>query len=529
MKNKKVASYCRVSTDKDDQKNSLKNQREYFREYIAKNEEWTLVDVYYDEGVSGTSTKKRTAFNRMIKDAMAGKIDVILTKSVSRFGRNIVDVLNICRMLKEKGVEVVFLTNGISTMDSKGELLLSILASLAQNESCDISDRVKWGQLRCMEKGVVFGRSLLGYDVKGGKLFIEPKGAEIVKEIFRKYVYENKGTHVIARELIEQGMKPMNVKNWSTTVILRVLRNEKYVGDLCQKKTYTPDYLTHKKKRNDGAEKKIYIENHHKGIINRNTWNKAQEILESRKLTAEEKSRYSNRYWCSGKVFCGDCGGRYVSRVKKLSGGKKYRAWKCSENTRYGTSKVNGNGDSVGCSNYSVNEKVLLKSVIFVMGYLRFNRQKLIANMKAELKAVMDLPQITTEYNEQEEIEKLEQKKRILLNLLLEGIVSKADYAKQNEMYDDEITELQKCARSKEDEYYTQKIEANRLDECIKKVEEYLSFDYPDEAICGEVVEKITVMNNHVLDVKLKYVPSVRVMFAASGRGNGYHVEFRVC
>lgn len=525
----KVAAYCRVSTEKDDQRNSLNSQREYFRKYIVKNEEWELVEIYYDDGVSGTSTEKRFGFLRMIEEAKAGRINLILTKEVSRFARNTIDVLTYCRELTSIGVGVIFIEDNIDTRVLDGELRLTIMSSLAQEESRKTSDRVKWGQTRRMEDGVVFGRSMLGYDVKNGVMTIEPKGAEIVKEIFHKYVYENKGTHVIARELTEQGMYPMRVMKWSNTVILRVLRNEKYVGDLCQKKTFTPEYRNHKKKYNNGEVDKIVKKNHHEGIIDRITWDKAQKILESRKLTEEEKSRYSNRYWCSGKVFCGICGKRYVSRVKKLSDGKVYRTWKCFENVRYGSSKVNNNGKKFGCSNYSVNDKVLLESVSYVLGYFKLNSQKIISDMKAELKAVIDLPQITTIHNEQEKIEKLEKKKRILLNSFLDGTVNKADYAKQNEMYDEEIAELKKRVKSKEDEYYTRNIEVNRLDECIKKVEEYLSFDYPNEVICGKVIEKITVMNDHILDVKLKYVPSVRLMFATSGRGKGYHVEFKVC
>ena len=186
-------------------------------------------------------------------------IDLILTKEVSRFARNTVDTLYYTRKLKEAGVGVIFTIDNIDTRDTDGELRLTIMASLAQEESRKTSERVKWGQKRRMELGVVFGRDLLGYTVKNGVLSINEEEVPVVKAIFHKYTNESKGTHVIARELLEEGLRPKRIQQWSNTVILRALRNEKYVGDLCQKKTYTPDYLTHKKKYNCGQEEKVYI------------------------------------------------------------------------------------------------------------------------------------------------------------------------------------------------------------------------------------------------------------------------------
>ena len=205
-----------------------------------------------------------------------GKFNLILTKEVSRFARNTVDTLSYTRKLKEAGVGVIFTIDNIDTRDSDGELRLTIMASLAQEESRKTSERVKWGQQRRMEQGVVFGRDMLGYTVKNGNLFINPEEVPIVKAIFHKYTNEGKGVHVIARELIEEGLRTKRISLWSNTVILQVLRNEKYVGDLCQKKTFTPDYLTHKKKYNRGNEEKIYIKDHHEAIIDRDLWNRTQ-------------------------------------------------------------------------------------------------------------------------------------------------------------------------------------------------------------------------------------------------------------
>ena len=250
----RVAAYCRVSTDGDDQANSFESQQRYFRAYIAQQPHWELAGIFADEGLSGTSTKKRLAFQRMIACARAGTLDLIVTKEISRFARNTLDSIYYTRELKRLGVGVLFLSDNLCTLDGDAELRLAILSSIAQEESRRTSERVKWGQKRRMEQGVVFGRDLLGYDVRGGALYVNEAGARTVREIFHKCVDEGKGAHTIARELNEAGIPAARGGAWRSSVILRILRNEKYCGDLVQKKTYTPDYLTHEKKYNHGPE-----------------------------------------------------------------------------------------------------------------------------------------------------------------------------------------------------------------------------------------------------------------------------------
>ena len=203
----KVASYCRVSTDKDDQANSFETQQRYFREYIQNRPDWELYEIYADEGITGTSTRKRTQFNHMINDAYDGKFQMIITKEVSRFSRNILDTIAYTRELRAIGIGVIFANDRINTLEPEAEMLLSFLASLAQEESRRISSRVVWGQNRQMEKGVVFGQSMLGYDVKDGVLSINPEGAEIVRLIFHKYAVEQVGTSEIARLLTCKGYR----------------------------------------------------------------------------------------------------------------------------------------------------------------------------------------------------------------------------------------------------------------------------------------------------------------------------------
>lgn len=234
-----------------------------------------LYRIYADEGTSGTALEKRIQFRQMLSDARNGEFKVILTKEVSRFSRNILDTIACTRELKTYGVGVIFLNDGINSLDPDAELRLSIMASVAQEESRRTSERVKWGQLRQMEQGLVFGHSILGYNVEKGQISLEPFGARIVKNIFEKYALGFSSGEIAA--MLNCNKTPTSTgRKWSAQAVLKLLKNEKYVGDLLQKKTYTPSFLDHKKKTNHNQEDKIYIKNHHEAIIDRQLWNKVQ-------------------------------------------------------------------------------------------------------------------------------------------------------------------------------------------------------------------------------------------------------------
>ena len=355
MNKTRVAVYCRVSTDHNDQINSLKSQMIYFKEYIQKNTDWDLVEVFADEGLSGTSTKKRKEFLRMISMAKDKKIDLIITKEVSRFARNTVDTLTFTRELKALGIGVLFINDNINTLDNDGELRLTIMSSIAQEESRKTSERVKWGQKRRMEQGVVFGNGLYGYTLNNGKLNINEKEAEIVRMIFSAFVFEKKGGYTIARELNMSGVKPKYADEWSSNAILKMIRNEKYCGDLLQKKTCTPDFLSHKRINNNEFEEKLLIKNHHEPIVSREVFEMAQAELNKRSVKKADSSRHSVRYWCSGKVFCGECGCRYVSSSSKSKKGYVYKGWRCFN--------AKNNGAKTSCSNKSISDRALLGNV----------------------------------------------------------------------------------------------------------------------------------------------------------------------
>lgn len=519
----RVAGYGRVSSDKEDQVNSLESQRRYFKDYINAHEDWILVDIYYDEGISGTQTKNRDGFNAMIEDALRGEIDLILTKEVSRFARNTVDTLSYTRKLKDAGVGVIFTIDNIDTRSSDGELRLTIMASIAQEESRKTSERVKWGQKRRMEQGVVFGRDLLGYYVKDGKLFVNEEEAAIVRAIFYKYANEGKGTHVIARELEEAGMRPKRVKQWSNTVILRVLRNEKYVGDLCQKKTFTPDYLTHAKKYNRGEEDKVYLYDHHEPIISRDLWNRTQAELQKKSPTSEQRMKHSNRYWCSGKLYCGLCGFHYVSRTKRLKNGMQYKAWRCYAAVTYGRPKERM-GEMVGCSNSSINEKALRACMRYLITHIKVNYETLRSEIIHDIKALQSSSiQETGRISGQ--IESLKEKKKKLIDLMLDGTLSKEDLKEQMAWYDEQIQELDLSLEKSVRDNKIMDRQAMEQETYIAALDDILSFDENNQDLYREILEKMVITDN-VVEVYLKGVPfAARLTVRSSGKKENYVTE----
>ncbi|MEE1085837.1 MAG: recombinase family protein [Schaedlerella sp.] len=527
----RVAAYCRVSTESDEQANSLQSQRKYFEEYIRGRTGWELVEIYYDEGISGTQTKKRAGFNRMIKEALEGNIDLILTKEVSRFARNTVDTLSYTRKLKEHGVGVIFSIDNIDTRDADGELRLTIMASLAQEESRKTSARVKWGQHKRMQDGVVFGRDLLGYTVKNGKLIINEAEAPIVRAIFHKYTNEGKGSSVIARELREEGMRPKRMSLWSNVVVLRVLKNEKYVGDLCQKKTYTPDYLNHKKKYNRGEEEMVYIYDHHEPIIGRDLWNRTQEELSRRSPPEHQKRKYSNRYWCSGKLYCGLCDNRYVGRKKKRKDGSQYKAWRCYVAANHGTSKLDADGKEVGCDNQMYNEQTLLSAVKYCVRQIRINRDQIKKEVLEEIKSIQNRTVEDTEKeNLEKEIQKYKNKKRKAMDLLLSDVISKTDAMEQNAWYDEEIADLEKRMELYDKEERIKKTQAKEMETYLEVLDEIMEYNTEEagnhELFYGEVLEKMVLFPKGKIQVYLKYVPfEIELKVRSSGKREKYKTE----
>ena len=505
---KRVAAYCRVSTDHEDQANSFESQQRYFRQYIERNPDWELYEIFADEGISGTNTKKRSEFKRMIACAKEGDFDLIITKEISRFSRNTLDSIYYTRDLKKHGVGVIFMNDNINTLDGDAELRLAIMSSIAQEESRKTSERVKWGQKRRMEQGVVFGRSMLGYDVKDGKMTVNEDGAKIVRLIFHKFANENKGTHVIARELREAGITPMRVKEWSNTVILRVIRNEKYCGDLVQKKTFTPDFLSHEKKYNRGEEEFVIIKDHHEPIVSRELFEKANRILDEKSLTQEGKAKHSNRYPFSGKIKCGCCGSSYVARYKNRKNGTRYKAWRCYKSATQGSPHTDKAGNPLGCSNPSIRNEDAVHIMYLVTRSLQLEEKKITANLLSVIQSVLS---VNTNYSHieklKEQIQTVEDKRTQLIDLCISGAITKQEFITKREACDKEISELQDTISGIDQQHLLADQQESVMKEITAAIHEIVSGVEYEDAFYSQILDKMVVQSKDTVDVYLNLLP----------------------
>ena len=348
----RVAAYCRVSTLLEQQEGSYEAQVDYYTEKINSNPNWKCAGIFADDGKSATQTKKRDDFNAMIDACMAGKVDLVLTKSVSRFARNTVDALQCIRKLKEKNVPVIFEKEGVNTMESGGELLITILSSQAQEESRNISENTRWGLTRRFENGIISvnHKKFLGYTKDDdGNLIIVPDEAVIVKRIFREYL-EGKSIIQIAKGLQDDGIKTVTgLENWHPGTIDKMLSNEKFCGDACMQKTYTIDFLTKKKVKNQGYAPQYYIEDNHEAIIPKELFHQVQvekarraslnkaAVTRTANKAKKEKSKYSSKYVLTELLTCGECGHSY-RRQTWSKYGQKSAVWRCEDRLKQGTS-----------------------------------------------------------------------------------------------------------------------------------------------------------------------------------------------
>ena len=345
-KNLRVAAYCRVSTKKDEQLNSYENQKAYYTEKIMANPDWTMADIFADEGITGTSACKRKDFLRMIRQCRQGKIDMILAKSVSRFARNTVDTLNYTRELRGMGIPVIFEEQNINSIYPESEFLITIHGAFAQSESEGISSRVKWGKHQAMRTGKanIQYKTLLGYEKNpDGEMVVNAEQAETVRRIYEMYLSGQ--TLRSIKEALESGgfKNSAGTMEWTTSNLRTILSDEKYCGDVLLQKTFIQDCISKKVIKNTGQLPMYLIQNHHEAIIPRDRFDAVQVELARRKtLTSSTKrsaptgmSRYSGKYALSGLLFCGECGTAY-RRVVWTQHGEKRAVWRCSSRLDYG-------------------------------------------------------------------------------------------------------------------------------------------------------------------------------------------------
>ncbi len=412
----RVAAYCRVSTTLEQQESSYEAQVSYYTEKIKSNPNWKLAGVYADDGKSATNTKKRDDFNAMIEDCMAGKIDMVITKSVSRFARNTVDSLQNIRKLKEKNIAVFFEKEGVNTLEGTGELLITILSSQAQEESRNLSENTRWGLVRRFENGVVSvnHNKFLGYTKdKNGELVIVPEEAELVRRIFRLYL-EGNSVIQIKKTLELEGITTVTggTKWWDST-ITKMLSNEKYMGDVLQQKTYTIDFLTKKRVKNDGIVPQYYIEDDHEAIIPKELYYQVQEekarraslsktaaARRAKQEQEKEKSKYSSKFALSDIMVCKECGQPYRRQIWSKYG-QKIAVWRCENRLKNGTKNCRHSP--------TFKENILHEAIMAAINSVVENRSEFVGAFRENVIRVIgsySTRNVDTEYDGQ--IEKLQ-------------------------------------------------------------------------------------------------------------------------
>ena len=465
----RVAAYCRVSTDSEDQKNSYQSQLKYYNQKINDNIKWKFVDIYADEAISGTQDYKRSDFMRMIQDALDGKIDLILTKSISRFARNTLDTLKYVRMLKEKNIGILFEEENINTLEMAGELLLTILSSVAQQESETISSHVNLGIEMKMKRGEMVGyNKALGYEYDKEHKNIQIKKDEVptIEYIFSRYV-KGIGTKTIARELTDMNiLSPKGHKKWNDSTVLGIIKNEIYKGDLLMGKTYTTDPITHKRVINYGEKNQYYVKDHHEAIISEEVWNQAQEILKKRsevRNSGRRKGNYSRKYIFSSRLFCGYCG-TVLSRKNWASGSKNEKAvWQCMEAIK------NGMNYCPKCK--GIREEALKKCFVDAYELLCRNNNEIIDSFIQKVKnTVKDISNDKVIKDLKRKIEEIEKKMGLLVDLHIEGNIDENVYIQKKEDMDKKKEKLNHDLMLLE----MDKNEDNNLQIGLEKIEEIL-------------------------------------------------------
>ena len=330
LKKIRVAAYCRVSTDSDAQLESLEAQKTHYENYITSRDDWEFAGLYYDEGITGTKKDKRPELLRLIDDCKAGKVDFVITKSISRFSRNTTDCLELVRKLLALHIPIYFEKENINTGSMESELFLAILSSMAEGESVSISENSKWSIQKRFESGTYkVSYPPYGYDWDGEQMVINPEQAAVVKEIFAALL-SGKGTHAIADDLNRRGIPTKRNGRWTATTIRGMLSNEKYVGDCLFQKTYSDSrFVRH---NNHGEQTQYMVKDHHEAIISREDFEAAHAFIHQRateKGVVKGSDKYQNRYTFSGKIICGECGDTFKRRIHSCTG-YKYTAWCCS-------------------------------------------------------------------------------------------------------------------------------------------------------------------------------------------------------
>lgn len=500
----KVAAYCRVSTDQEEQESSYEAQISYYTEKIKNNSEWALAGIFADEGITGTQAKKRPEFLKMIGLCRQRKIDLILTKSLSRFARNTVDSLNYIRELKALGIAVFFEKENINTLESDTEMMLTIMSCFAQAESESISKNVSWGIRQSFKNGKVtlqFSR-LLGYR-KGadGNAEIDGDEAKIVKEIFRCYL-EGMSLNLIADRLNDRGLTTKgNGSPYRKEVVRRILTNEKYVGDALLQKTFITDCITKKSRKNNGELPMYLVKNHHEPIISRTDFNRVQEEMARRsakRVIADKlgrKGKYSAKYALSELLICGECGANY-RRVTWTAKGYKEIKWRCVNRLLYGKKECK-------CSP-TIDEKSLHKAIVSAINEFCDVKEDVAKVLRESVCEVLDQNQNGSVQAAQQRINELARNIDELIKLATEPENSERAMC-DIEKFSEEMKNLREFVEIEKRKNAAAESNSEQLNAVLERIEneDFKLTEYNDVAV-RQLVERVVVESKNCITVRFK-------------------------
>lgn len=506
----RVAAYARVSTDMEDQRNSYQSQLQYYTDKMNSNPKWIPTKVYADEGISGTQDYKRNDFMQMINDGENNKFDLLLTKSISRFARNTVDTLKYVRKLKEKNIAVYFEEENINTLDMQGELLLTILSSVAQQESETISSHVKLGLAMKMKRGELVGfHGCYGYnyDKLTKTITVNDEEKRVIQFIFEKFI-NGYGTSMITRELNEMGIPTKRGNTvWYENTVRKILKNEKYKGDLLQGKTFTVDPISHRRLENIGQEQKYLVQNNHEAIVDEETWNRVQEIFEEGSIKNRGERNigsFKRFYTFSGVTYCAFCG-RPATRKDWSSTLKDKKAWCCTTVVKQGRK---------GC-NYgkSIPEEMLEKCFLDAFNVLCADKATIIRNFIEKTEPILKESNATTEIEKLNIKEHdLKEKLKKLLDLKLENSITEEAFKEKNYELERKIKSVRKLREQRENNLNNDNAVKDRIveiKEFLKNSQLITKFDKEifkllvDKVIIGEI-DKDGNANPYVINFILK-------------------------
>lgn len=490
----RVAAYCRVSTDSEDQLNSYKSQVQYYTSLIKKKSDWIFAGIYADEAITGTQVTKREDFQRLINDCVNGEIDMVITKSISRFARNTLDTLKYVRLLKEQNIAVFFEDEKINTLTMDGELLLVVLSSVAQQEVENISANVKKGLKMKMQRGELVGfQGCLGYDYnkEDKSITINEEEAEIVRYIFNRYI-EGAGGMVISRELRNLGYKTKRGgTSWPETTIIGIIKNEKYKGDILMGKTFTVDPISKRRLDNFGEEDRFYIRDHHEPIISEEVFEKAQEILQRRSKARglrEDGKReiFSRQYAFSCLLECGFCGST-LSRRSWHSGTQYNKIiWQCVTSTKKGKKFC---PDSKGIAESTI-EQAFIESYRLLCAN---DKDVLDEFLKRTEETLCDSNAAKQLVKVERELQSIEMKRSKLVDMRLDEEIDKNTYDAKSAELATKAAQLEAERQSLQETEKTEKDVKRRITVFRKTLEQHNVLETFDRYVFESIIEKVIV------------------------------------